>query len=148
MTITKIKLDSPADYPTFELESDQVWTNFYLEADAAVTEYGTRFAYPEKQVGDIVVVKFGFRALRGMTDNGQPGWDRFTGDSIPANDLDQWIATAKIAPCGPNFKVDYTTIRLLRVDKRTIVQVKSETIELTAIGDQSIFESSFNRRFG
>ena len=148
MNITEIKLGSPADYPTFDLESDQVWTNFYLEADAIVTEYGSRYAYPNSKIGDTVTVRFGWNALRGMTDGGQPGWERGTGDPLSAAQIEDAIKTAKIVGCGPDSKVKHDTIRLIRVDKRTTVQSNSQTIDINEIGDQSIYRSSYSRRFG
>lgn len=148
MNITEIKLDSPAEYPTFDLVSDQVWTNFYLEADATVTEYGSRYAYPNSKIGDTVAVQFGYRARRGMTDDGQPGWKRHTGDALAAAQIEDAIRTAKSVGSGPDTKVKHDTIRLIRVDKRTTVQSNTQIIDINDIGDLSIYRSSFNPRFG
>lgn len=142
MKITEIKLDSAADHPTFNLESDQVWTNFYLEADATITQYGVRWAHPDKKVGDTVTVRFGYRAMRGMTDDGQPGWDRGQGDSL--RDIEEAIRIAKMSSGGVNYDVKKDTIRLVRVDRRTIVQSQTQKIEIDNIEDELlVYQSSF-----
>lgn len=103
-------------------------TWFCVVADGVITAAGERWysvSYPDLKEGTRKTVQFGYHALRGMTDNGQPGWDDYSGDKFGKNNIEEAFRLAnKCLVAGPFFKVDTETIRVIRHDE-TVTTTRS-----------------------
>lgn len=108
-------------------KTNHTW--FYIVADGVVTAAGERWyrvSYPHLTEGTRKEVRFGYKALRGMTDSGQPGWeDSILGDQFTeATVKEAYLLSKKCLVAGPFLKVDPDTIRAVRHDETRVVTTK------------------------